>query len=39
MTATPEEVAAAREDPKLANVLYHDWESETYDAKWSISYD
>jgi len=39
VTATPEEVAAAREDPKLANVLYHDWESETYDAKWSISYD
>ncbi|MDP9239958.1 MAG: class I SAM-dependent methyltransferase [Actinomycetota bacterium] len=39
MTATPEQVAAARDDPKLANVLYHDWEAATYDAKWSISYD
>lgn len=39
MTATPEQVQAARADPKLANVLYHDWESATYDAKWSISYD
>lgn len=26
-------------DPKLANVLYHDWEASTYDEKWSISYD
>jgi SAM-dependent methyltransferase len=33
------EVEAARNDPKLANVLYHDWESATYDEKWSISYD
>ena len=32
-------VEAAWSDPKLANVLYHDWEAETYDAKWSISYD
>jgi SAM-dependent methyltransferase len=39
VTATPEQVAAARDDPKLANVLYHDWESATYDTKWSISYD
>ncbi len=39
MTATPEQVEAARDDPKLANVLYHDWESATYDTKWSISYD
>lgn len=39
MSATPEEITAARDDPKLANVLYHDWESETYDDKWSISYD
>jgi ubiquinone/menaquinone biosynthesis C-methylase UbiE len=30
---------AAWDDPKLANVLYHDWEASTYDAKWSISYD
>jgi SAM-dependent methyltransferase len=34
-----EEVTAARSDPKLANVLYHDWEAGTYDEKWSISYD
>ena len=34
-----EQVAAARDDPKLANVLYHDWEATTYDKKWSISYD
>jgi ubiquinone/menaquinone biosynthesis C-methylase UbiE len=39
VTATPEQVAAARDDPKLANILYHDWESSTYDEKWSISYD
>jgi ubiquinone/menaquinone biosynthesis C-methylase UbiE len=36
---TREEVEAARHDPKLANVLYHDWEAATYDEKWSISYD
>jgi len=36
---TREQVEAARHDPKLANVLYHDWESATYDDKWSISYD
>jgi len=36
---TTEQVAAARHDPKLANVLYHDWEATTYDEKWSISYD
>jgi ubiquinone/menaquinone biosynthesis C-methylase UbiE len=34
-----DEIAAAWADPKLANVLYHDWEASTYDAKWSISYD
>lgn len=32
-------VAAAWDDPKLANVLYHDWEASTYDDKWHISYD
>jgi ubiquinone/menaquinone biosynthesis C-methylase UbiE len=32
-------VQAAWDDPKLANVLYHDWEAGTYDEKWSISYD
>jgi ubiquinone/menaquinone biosynthesis C-methylase UbiE len=37
--ATAEQVAAARHDSKLAQVLYHDWEAETYDEKWSISYD
>jgi len=37
--ATEAEVAAARSDPKLANVLYHDWEADSYDEKWSISYD
>jgi SAM-dependent methyltransferase len=36
---TAEQVRAARSDPKLANVLYHDWEAGSYDEKWSISYD
>jgi len=35
----PGQLRAARHDPKLANVLYHDWEASSYDAKWSISYD
>ncbi|WP_020574729.1 class I SAM-dependent methyltransferase [Actinopolymorpha alba] len=38
-TASAEEVEAAWEDPRLANVLYHDWEAQTYDDKWSISFD
>lgn len=38
-SASQAEVDAARDDPKLANVLYHDWEAGTYDEKWSISYD
>lgn len=37
--ATEEQVRAAYDDPKLANVLYHDWEAGSYDEKWSISYD
>lgn len=37
--ASADEVSAAYSDPKLANVLYHDWEAGTYDEKWSISYD
>ncbi|WP_067544507.1 class I SAM-dependent methyltransferase [Nocardia crassostreae] len=37
--ATEAEVQAAYSDNKLAQVLYHDWEAETYDEKWSISYD
>ncbi|HMS75811.1 MAG TPA: SAM-dependent methyltransferase, partial [Gordonia sp. (in: high G+C Gram-positive bacteria)] len=34
--ATEEQVQAALKDTKLAQVLYHDWEAETYDEKWSI---
>ena len=37
--ATAEQVQAALKDSKLAQILYHDWEAETYDDKWSISYD
>ncbi|MEO8814681.1 MAG: class I SAM-dependent methyltransferase [Mycobacterium sp.] len=37
--ATAEQVEAAWRDSKLAQVLYHDWEAESYDEKWSISYD
>jgi len=37
--ASAEEIEAAWHDPKLANVLYHDWEAGTYDEKWSISFD
>ena len=37
--ATADQVAAAWDDPKLANILYHDWEAGTYDEKWSISFD
>jgi ubiquinone/menaquinone biosynthesis C-methylase UbiE len=39
MSASWSEVEAARDDPKQANILYHDWEAATYDEKWSISYD
>lgn len=38
-TPTAADIEAAFADPKLANVLYHDWEAGTYDEKWSISYD
>jgi ubiquinone/menaquinone biosynthesis C-methylase UbiE len=37
--ASADEIKAAWRDPKLANVLYHDWEASTYDEKWSISFD
>ena len=37
--ASAEQVEAAWHDPKLANILYHDWEAGTYDEKWSISFD
>lgn len=36
---TTDRIDAAWQDPKLANVIYHDWEASTYDDKWSISYD
>jgi ubiquinone/menaquinone biosynthesis C-methylase UbiE len=39
VTATREQVRAAYDVPKLANVLFHDWEASTYDEKWSISFD
>jgi SAM-dependent methyltransferase len=39
VSVSREDVEAARHDPKRANVLYHDWESQSYDEKWSISYD
>jgi SAM-dependent methyltransferase len=39
VSATAEQVEAAWSDPKLANVLYHDWEAGSYDEKWSISFD
>ena len=32
-------ITRAMSDPKLANVLYHDWEASTDDEKWNISYD
>ena len=37
--ASAEDVQRAWQDNKLAQVLYHDWESRTYDDKWSISFD
>jgi ubiquinone/menaquinone biosynthesis C-methylase UbiE len=39
MAVSDEQLTAAWSDPKLANIVYHDWEAETYDQKWSISYD
>jgi ubiquinone/menaquinone biosynthesis C-methylase UbiE len=33
------DIHRAWNDPKLAQVLYHDWEATTYDDKWSISFD
>lgn len=37
--ASAADVQAARQDNRLAQVIYHDWEAGTYDAKWSISFD
>jgi ubiquinone/menaquinone biosynthesis C-methylase UbiE len=34
-----DDIERAWHDPKLAQVLYHDWEAGTYDEKWSISFD
>jgi len=39
MTQPQVDLEAARRDPKLANVIYHDWEAASYDDKWSISFD
>lgn len=39
MVASESEVEAAWQDTKLAQILYHDWEAQTYDEKWSISFD
>ncbi|MFN8126724.1 MAG: class I SAM-dependent methyltransferase [Candidatus Nanopelagicales bacterium] len=39
MSTTDEDIARAWDDPKLANIIYHDWEASTYDEKWAISYD
>lgn len=37
--ASADDVERAWHDTKLAQVLYHDWESDSYDHKWSISFD
>jgi ubiquinone/menaquinone biosynthesis C-methylase UbiE len=37
--ASADDVERAWNDTKLAQVLYHDWEAQTYDEKWSISFD
>jgi ubiquinone/menaquinone biosynthesis C-methylase UbiE len=39
MTQPQVDLEAAKRDPKLANVIYHDWEAASYDDKWSISFD
>jgi SAM-dependent methyltransferase len=39
VAVSAEEIEAAWHDPKLANILYHDWEASSYDEKWSISFD
>ena len=36
---TADQIQQAWDDPKLANLLYHDWEADSYDDKWSISFD
>jgi len=39
MTIDEARMQEAWADPKVANIVYHDWEASTYDEKWSISYD
>ena len=39
MTIDEMRMSEAWADPKVANIVYHDWEASTYDEKWSISYD
>lgn len=39
MAADAADIERAWHDTKLAQVLYHDWEADTYDEKWSISFD
>jgi ubiquinone/menaquinone biosynthesis C-methylase UbiE len=39
VVVSKEDVERAYGDNKLAQVLYHDWEAQTYDEKWSISFD
>jgi hypothetical protein len=37
--STDDLIDAAWDDPKLANVVYHDWEASTYDDKWAVERD
>jgi ubiquinone/menaquinone biosynthesis C-methylase UbiE len=37
--ASESDVERAWKDNRLAQVLYHDWEADSYDEKWSISFD
>jgi ubiquinone/menaquinone biosynthesis C-methylase UbiE len=37
--ASAEDIERAWHDTKLAQVMYHDWEADSYDQKWSISFD
>ncbi|MEK9665249.1 MAG: methyltransferase domain-containing protein [Candidatus Nanopelagicales bacterium] len=39
MSVDDERLREAWADPKVANIVYHDWEASTYDEKWNISYD
>lgn len=39
LTIDPAALEPEQLDPKTANIIYHDWESRSYDGKWSISFD